>query len=125
MRFPPASVGKHPYECKRPHPAIDSHGRFAKLRKGDKKFLAFEKTRCCHLTFWSVAGGAEEKSIEQMITGARTPAGHEAITACYAKQAREAQKKADEHKKMKEWYQKHPALNKSGFSSHCGLIARK
>jgi hypothetical protein len=71
-----------------------------------------------------VGSATEEKSIEQMITGAQTPADHEAIAAFYTKQAQEAQKKADEHKKMEEWYQKHPALNKSGFSSHCGLIAR-
>ena len=65
----------------------------------------------------------EGKSIEQMIAGAKTPADHEAIAAYYEKEAQEAHKKHAEHQKMEEWYKKNPALNKSGFSTHCDLIA--
>ncbi len=70
-----------------------------------------------------VGAAAAEQSIEQMINEAKTPADHEAIAAFYEKESQEAQKKYDEHKKMEEWYKKHPALNKSGFSFHCDRIA--
>jgi hypothetical protein len=73
--------------------------------------------------FLPVGSAAEEKSIEQMITGAKTPADHEAIAAFYEQQAQEAQKKHEAHKKMEETYKKNPALNKSNFSFHCDRIA--
>ena len=69
-------------------------------------------------------GSAEEgKNIEQMITEAKTPADHEAIAAYYEKEAQDAHKKHAEHQKMEEWYKKNPALNKSGFGTHCDIIA--
>lgn len=69
-------------------------------------------------------GAAEEgKTVEQMIVEAKTPADHEAIAAHYEKAAQEAHQKQAEHQKMKERYEKNPALNKSGFSTHCDLIA--
>lgn len=61
--------------------------------------------------------------MEQMITGAKTPADHEALAASYDKEAQEARRKQAEHLKMKEWYEKHPAMNKTGFSFHCQQIA--
>ena len=68
-------------------------------------------------------GAAQEgKSIEQMITEAKTPADHEAIAAYYDKEAQEAQKKRAEHQKMKEWYEGTPAMSKGGFSTHCDSL---
>jgi len=74
-------------------------------------------------SYLSVGSAAEEKSIEQMINEAKTPADHEALAAFYDKQAQEAHQKHAEHQKMEEWYKKNPALNKSGFSFHCDRIA--
>jgi len=65
----------------------------------------------------------DSKNLEQMITEAKTPADHEAIAAYYEKEAQEAHKKHAEHQRMEEWYKKNAALNKSGFSTHCDLIA--
>ena len=65
----------------------------------------------------------EGKAIEQMITAAKTPADHEAIAAHYEKEAQAAHAKHAEHQKMKEWYDKNPGLSKSGFGTHCNLIA--
>src|SRR5215813_9574605 len=68
-------------------------------------------------------GSAQEgKSIEQMITEAKTPADHEAIAAYYDKEAQEARKKRAEHQKMKEWYEGTPAMSKGGFSTHCDSL---
>ena len=61
--------------------------------------------------------------MEQMITGAKAPADHEALATSYEKEAQEARQKQAEHLKMKEWYEKNPALNKEGFSFHCQQIA--
>lgn len=70
------------------------------------------------------AGVAEEgKSIEHLITEAKTPADHEAIAAHYDKEAQAAHAKHAEHQKMGEFYKKNPTLNKSGFGTHCDLIA--
>ncbi|MGE0823490.1 MAG: hypothetical protein AB7G75_24365 [Candidatus Binatia bacterium] len=73
---------------------------------------------------YTPVGAAEEgKNIDQMIAEAKTPADHEAIAAYYEKQAQKAHQKHAKHEKMKERYEKNPALNKSGFSTHCDLIA--
>lgn len=63
------------------------------------------------------------KSIEEMIVAAKTPADHEAIAAYYDKEAQDAHEKHAKHQKMEEFYKKNPALNKSGFSTHCDIIA--
>jgi hypothetical protein len=75
------------------------------------------------LGYWSVGLAQEGKSIEQMITGAKTPADHEAIAAYYDKEAKDTHEKHIRHQKMEEFYKKNPALNKSGFSTHCDIIA--
>lgn len=75
------------------------------------------------LGYLSVGLAEEGKNIEQMIATAKTPADHEAIAAYYDKEARDAHEKHIKHQKMEEFYQKNPALNKSGFSTHCDLIA--
>jgi hypothetical protein len=63
--------------------------------------------------------------MEHMITEAKTPADHEALAAFYDKEAQETRRKQADHLKMKEFYEKNPALNKSGFSFHCQQIALK
>jgi hypothetical protein len=63
--------------------------------------------------------------MEQMITGAKTAADHNALAAMYDKEAQEARQKQAEHLKMKEWYEQHPALNKTNFSFHCQQITLK
>lgn len=72
-------------------------------------------------------GSAEEgKSVEQMITEAKTPADHEAITAYYKKEAQEAHQKHAEHQKMSDSYATIPVLKtKTGAVAHCNTIAKK
>jgi hypothetical protein len=73
---------------------------------------------------YSPIGSAEEgKNIEQMIAEAKTPADHEAIAAYYDKEAKDAHAKHAIHLKMEEDYKKNPALNKSGFGTHCDILA--
>jgi hypothetical protein len=75
------------------------------------------------LGYLSVGFAEEGKNIEQMITTAKSPADHEAIAAYYDKEAQALHAKHAEHQTMGEWYKKNPTLNKSGFSTHCDLIA--
>jgi hypothetical protein len=63
------------------------------------------------------------QSIEEKILGAKTSTDHEAIATYYDKEAQDAHAKHAKHQKMEEYYQKNPALNKSGFSTHCDIIA--
>ncbi|NOT57721.1 MAG: hypothetical protein HOP18_24210 [Deltaproteobacteria bacterium] len=73
-------------------------------------------------------GSAQEgKSIEQMITEAKTPADHEAIAAYYEKEAQVAHQKHAEHKKLADFYALTPALKvKSGtLFNHCSDAAKK
>ena len=72
-------------------------------------------------------GAAEEgKSIEQMISEAKTPADHEAIAAYYEKEAQEAHQKHAEHKQMSDSYATIPVLKtKTGAVAHCNTIAKK
>lgn len=72
--------------------------------------------------YLSLGSAQEGKSIEQMITEAKTPADHEAIAAYYDKEAQEAHKKHAEHQKMKEWYKNTPVMSKGGFRTHCDSL---
>ncbi len=75
---------------------------------------------------YSPAASAEEgKSVEQMITEAKTPADHEAIAAYYDKEAADAHERHAKHRQMAANYKKAGAQNKSGFSTHCRLIAAR
>jgi len=67
------------------------------------------------------------KSIEQMVTEAKSPADHEAIAAYYEKEAQVAHQKHAEHKKLADFYAATPALkSKSGtLFNHCGDAAKK
>lgn len=75
------------------------------------------------VTLRPVAADELMAHMEQMITGAKTPADHEDVAASYDKAAQDARQKQAEHLKMKEWYEKNPALNTSGFGFHCQQIA--
>ena len=72
-------------------------------------------------------GSAEEgKSIEQMITEAKTPADHEAIAAFYEKQAQAAHQQHAEHKKMSDSYASVSVVKMpTGMVAHCNTIAKK
>ena len=65
----------------------------------------------------------KKKNLEQMSSNAKTAADHEAIAAYYEKEAQALHAKHAEHQKMSEWYKKNPTVNKSGFSTHCDIIA--
>lgn len=68
----------------------------------------------------------EGKSLEQMISEAKTPADHEAIAAYYDREAQEAHQKHEEHLKLKAEYAKIPGLaSKTGLPAHCESIAKK
>ena len=75
-------------------------------------------------TTW--APTAQAAGIEEKIAAANTPADHEAIAAYYDGEAKEAQDKADEHKKMGEAYKKGGGsyANKTHFHEHCEALAR-
>ena len=72
-------------------------------------------------------GSAQEgKSIEQMITEAKTPADHEAIAAYYEKEAQAAHQKHAEHKKLADSYVRTPLQSKSPtLMNHCNDAAKK
>jgi hypothetical protein len=72
-------------------------------------------------------GSAQEgKSVEQMISDAKTPADHEAIAAYYEKEAQEAHQKHAQHQEYSKSYSTVPTLKtKTGAVAHCNTIAKK
>ena len=62
------------------------------------------------LGYRSVGAAEEGKSLEQMVSDAKTPADHEAIAAYYEKEAQEAHQKHAEHLQLKAAYAKIPHL---------------
>jgi hypothetical protein len=68
---------------------------------------------------------AQAADIADQIANAKTPADHEAIAKWYDDQAKEAQDKADEHKKMGAAYKKEPGAitSKTHFHQHCETLA--
>jgi hypothetical protein len=74
---------------------------------------------------WSAPAYAE--SIDDQIATAKTAADHEAIAKWYDDQAKEAEQKAEEHRKMGEAYKKEPGpfgMTKAHFHEHCEALAR-
>ena len=71
------------------------------------------------------APAAEAADIADQIANAKTAADHEAIAKWYDDQAKEAQDRADEHKKMGEAYKKEPGAisSKTHFHQHCETLA--
>ncbi len=78
------------------------------------------------LGYWSVGSAQEGKNIDQMISEAKTPADHEAISAYYEKEAQDAHQKHADHQKMSDSYATIPVLKtKTGAVAHCNTIAKK
>jgi len=85
-----------------------------------EKQIVFRALATGTFGYLPVSTAQEEKNLEQIISNATTTADHEAIAAYYEKEAQALHAK---HQKMSEWYKKNPTVNKSGFSTHCDIIA--
>ena len=73
------------------------------------------------------AAAAECSGMDAKISAAKTAADHEAIAACYDDLAKDAQTKADEHKKMAKAYSMSGIGNqatKTHFHQHCEALIR-
>lgn len=71
----------------------------------------------------TIKAGAQQAAVtddnlNQMITGAKTPADHEAIATYYDAEAAENEKKASLHSRNKNMY------SKLDFSAHCNALIR-
>ena len=70
------------------------------------------------------------KSMDAMISGAKTAADHEALAVQYDKDAADAKAKAAEHRKMGEAYKGQPAVSggkgagASAMPQHCDSLAK-
>jgi D-aminopeptidase len=75
----------------------------------------------------SLGSAQEGKSIEQMVTEAKTPADHEAIATYYDQEAQAAHQKYTEHKKLADFYALTPAIKSKSTTLyfHCGDAAKK
>ena len=85
---------------------------------------AFLTVAVAGLPLGSWAISAHAAAIDAQIAAAKTPADHEAIAAWYDEQAKAAEAKAAEHRKMGQEYQKAggPA-GKAQLPAHCnGLV---
>jgi hypothetical protein len=73
------------------------------------------------------SSAAEGKSLEQMITEAKTPADHEAIAAYYEKEAHAAHQQHAEHKTLVDFHATRPALKTKSrpLFARCHKIAKK
>ncbi len=72
------------------------------------------------------ARAADCSDLDGKIAAAKTAADHDAIAACYDDMAKEAQAKADEHKKMGAAYRKEqgPAAGKFNLPQHCDSFVK-
>ena len=71
-------------------------------------------------------GSAQEgKSIEQMVSEAKTPADYEAIAVYYDQQAQEAHQKHAEHQKLVALYDATPKLKGGTMAKHCTDAGKK
>jgi hypothetical protein len=71
--------------------------------------------------------GAQDVDIDKMISTAKTAADHQAIADYYKDQAKEAQAKADLHKKMAQEYSMSSIgrqATKTHFHQHCEALVR-
>ncbi len=74
----------------------------------------------------SVVAEEHMTHMEQMITGAKAPADHDALAASYEKEAQEARQKQAEHQQMRDAHATIPVLKtKTGAVAHCNAIAKK
>jgi hypothetical protein len=70
---------------------------------------------------------AEKFDLEKAITGAKTPADHEAIASYYDKESATAKDKAAEHRKLAQTYRTLAVSGRGGLhpmENHCQQLAR-
>lgn len=80
----------------------------------------------CVFGYVSIGSTEEGKSIEQMISEAKTPEDHEAIAVYYGKEAQAAHEKHPQHQEMGVAYAKQAkagARKRTGSVAHCTAIA--
>src|SRR5207244_869229 len=72
------------------------------------------------------AGVAEapQFDLEKAVTGARTPADHEAIASYYERESATAQAKAAEHRKMEETYRTLSGKGHFRMEEHCHQLVQ-
>jgi hypothetical protein len=72
------------------------------------------------------AGVAEAQTfdLEKAVTGAKTPADHEAVAAYYDKEVTTAQAKAEEHRKLEKAYQNLAGKGQFKMEEHCHQLAQ-
>jgi hypothetical protein len=69
------------------------------------------------------AAEAEKFDLEKAITGAKTPADHEAIASYYDREVATAKAKAEEHRKLAEAY-KNIGRGRAPMGGHCLRLAQ-
>lgn len=69
------------------------------------------------------AGESKQFDVEQAITGAKTPADHEAIASHYDREVARAKAKAEEHRKLAEAY-KNIGRGRAPMEGHCLRLAQ-
>ena len=67
---------------------------------------------------------AEQFDLEKAVTGAKTPADHEAIASYYDKEGTTAKAKAAEHHKLMEAYRNLSGKGQFGMEGHCQRLAQ-
>ncbi len=67
---------------------------------------------------------AQQFDLEKAVTGARTPADHEAIASYYDRERATAQAKAAEHRKMEETYRTLAGKGHFRMEEHCHQLVQ-
>src|SRR5256712_10958253 len=67
---------------------------------------------------------AEQFDLEKAVTGAKTPADHEAIASHYDREGATAKVKAEEHRKLAELYRNLAGKVQVAMESHCRELAQ-
>ena len=76
-------------------------------------------------TQWTGAQQAEKFDLEKAVTGAKTPADHEAIASYYDREGATAKAKAKEHRKLAESYRNLAVAGRQfHMEDHCQRLAQ-
>ena len=67
---------------------------------------------------------AQQFDLEKAVTGAKTPADHEAIASYYDREGATAQAKATEHRKMEEAYRNLAGKGQFKMEEHCQRLVQ-
>ena len=70
------------------------------------------------------AGAQEKFNLEKAVTGAKTPADHEAIASYYDRESATAKAKAEEHRKLAEAYRNLAGKGQVAMENHCLRLAQ-